>query len=95
MKAIAGITTEMVSAYQLWLCPAPEQRIYLGCPIVLRVCVAERIVVIDPARNVELPRVGRRLPRGVLSPAEMRAVLRAPDLTTYTGFRRREIFRVV
>lgn len=103
VASIAGVTAEMVSAYQLWLCQRENkrregtlavstQRMYLNAVrSFFTFCVAERIVVIDPARNVELPRVGRRLPRGVLSPAEMRAVLRAPDLTTYTGLRDRAI----
>lgn len=103
VTALAGITAEMVSAYQLWLCQrenkrrggtlAPAtQRMFLNAVRSFFVfCVAERIVVIDPARNVELPRVGRRLPRGMLSPKEMRAVLRAPNLATYTGLRDRAI----
>jgi integrase/recombinase XerD len=101
--AIAGITDEMVSAYQLWLCQrenkrrggtlsASTQRVYLNAVrSFFSFCTAERIVLVDPARNVELPRVGRRLPRGVLSPKEMRAVLRAPNLATYTGLRDRAI----
>jgi integrase/recombinase XerD len=101
--AIAGITAEMVSAYQLWLCQRDNkrrggtlspstQRVYLNAVrSFFSFCTAERIVLLDPARNVELPRVGRRLPRGVLSPKEMRAVLRAPNLTTYTGLRDRAI----
>ncbi len=103
VAAIANITDEMVSAYQLWLCQrenkrrggtlAPStQRVYLGAVrSFFSFCAVERIVLLDPARNIELPRVGRRLPRGVLSPKEMRAVLRAPNLATYTGLRDRAI----
>lgn len=101
--SIAGITDEMVSAYQLWLCqrenkrrggtlaPATQRMFLNAVRSFFAFCVTERIVLIDPARNVELPRVGRRLPRGVLSPKEMRAVLRAPNLATYTGLRDRAI----
>jgi integrase/recombinase XerD len=103
VAAIAGITAEMVSAYQLWLCqrenkrrggtlaPATQRMFLNAVRSFFAFCVAERIVLLDPARNVELPRVGRRLPRGVLSPKEMRAVLRAPNLATYTGLRDRAI----
>lgn len=103
VRAITGITAAMVSAYQLWLCQrenkrrggtlAPStQRIHLtAVRSFFSFCVAERIVLVDPARNIELPRVGRRLPQGVLSPKEMRALLRQPDLSTYTGLRDRAI----
>jgi integrase/recombinase XerD len=103
VASVAGITDEMVSAYQLWLCQRENkkrggplspstQRVYLNAVrSFFSFCTTERIVLLDPARNVELPRVGRRLPRGVLSPKEMRAVLRAPDLSTYTGLRDRAI----
>jgi integrase/recombinase XerD len=103
VAAITAITAAMVSAYQLWLCQrenkrrggtlsASTQRVYLNAVrSFFAFCVSERIVVLDPARNVELPRVGRRLPRGVLSPKEMRALLRAPNLSTYTGLRDRAI----
>src|SRR5438128_2068697 len=77
VSAIAGITAEMVSAYQLWLCqrenkrrggtlaPATQRGFLNAVRSFFAFCVAERIVVIDPARKIELPRVGRRLPRGV------------------------------
>jgi integrase/recombinase XerD len=103
VEAVTGITAEMVSAYQLWLCQrenkrrggtlsASTQRMFLNAVrSFFAFCAQERIVLLDPARNVELPRVGRRLPRGVLSPKEMRAVLRAPNLATYTGLRDRAI----
>jgi integrase/recombinase XerD len=103
VTSVAGITDEMVSSYQLWLCqrenkrrggtlaPATQRMFLNAVRSFFAFCVTERIVLIDPARNVELPRVGRRLPRGVLSPKEMRAVLRAPNLSTYTGLRDRAI----
>jgi integrase/recombinase XerD len=93
----------MVSAYQLWLCQREHkrrggtisistQRSYLNAVrSFFAFAVAERIVLIDPARNVELPKPGRRLPRGVLSPKEMRNLLRQPNLATYTGLRDRAI----
>src|ERR1051326_3214275 len=86
VTAITGITEPMVTAYQLWLCqrenkrrggtlaPATQRMFLNAVRSFFAFCVAERIVVIDPARNIELPRIGRRLPRGVLSPKEMRAV---------------------
>jgi integrase/recombinase XerD len=103
VDAITGITGEMVTAYQLWLCQRENkkrggtlsistQRVFLNAlRSFFAFCVAERIVLLDPTRNVELPKPGRRLPRGVLSPAEMRALLKAPNLATYTGLRDRAI----
>jgi integrase/recombinase XerD len=47
---------------------------------------AERLCALDPAAEVELPRAGRPLPR-VLGPAEVEALLAAPDPKTPRGSR--------
>lgn len=106
VTSLGAITTEMVTAYQLWLCQREHkrregtlspstQRVYLNAVrSFFSFCVGERIVVLDPARNVELPRVGRCLPQGVLSPKEMRTLLRQPNVSTCTGLRDRAILEV-
>ena len=50
-------------------------------------CTLERIILIDPCRTVEMPKMGRRLPQGVLSPKEMRQLLKQPNLDTCAGLR--------
>jgi len=107
VAAPSAVTAEMISAYQLWLSKRenkvrggtlsiPAQRSLLNAVRSLFVfCATERIVLLDPTRNLELPKPGRRLPQGVLSPKEIRQLLKQPDLHTYTGLRDRAILEVL
>ena len=54
-----------------------------------------RRVLFDPAAALELPRMRRLLPRGVLSVEEMEAVLAQPDLTTPEGVRDRAVMETL
>ena len=56
----------------------------------------ERIdaILVNPCADLVLPRLARRLPRGVLTPAEARRVLDAPDVQTRTGLRDKAILEV-
>jgi integrase/recombinase XerD len=49
----------------------------------------------NPAADLELPRLPRRLPKAVLSVSEAEAVLARPDLTTALGLRDRAILEVL
>jgi integrase/recombinase XerD len=49
----------------------------------------------NPAAELELPRLPRRLPKAVLSVSEAEAVLAQPDLTTALGLRDRAILEVL
>jgi len=49
----------------------------------------------NPAAELELPRLPRRLPKAVLSVSEAEAVLARPDLTTALGLRDRAILEVL
>jgi integrase/recombinase XerD len=55
---------------------------------------AKRITV-NPAAELEMPRLPKRLPRAVLSVSEMERVLAAPDLATALGLRDRAILEVL
>jgi integrase/recombinase XerD len=101
-QSIRDITPEIIAAYQLWLCKrqsrfggtlsvATQRAFLVALRSLFAWCAEERIVMLDPTRNLELPKVGRRLPRGVLSPKEMRQLLRQPDLGTWAGLRDRAI----
>jgi integrase/recombinase XerD len=49
----------------------------------------------DPAAGIELPRAEQRLPRAVLSAAEVEQVLALPDLTTSVGLRDRTMMELL
>lgn len=56
----------------------------------------ERIdaILVNPCVDLVLPRLARRLPRGVLTREEARRVLDAPDVQTRTGLRDKAILEV-
>ncbi|WON75612.1 tyrosine-type recombinase/integrase [Serratia sp. UGAL515B_01] len=53
------------------------------------------ILKANPASELELPKVGQRLPQDVLSPEEVEKVLRQPDIHTVQGLRDRAILEVL
>lgn len=52
-------------------------------------------IVTDPGRAVAYAKQPQRLPRGVLTPAEARKILHAPDTQTVIGYRDRAILEVL
>jgi integrase/recombinase XerD len=52
-------------------------------------------ILYNPASELELPRVEKRLPRHILNVKEVEAVLAVPDLTTDLGIRDRAILEVL
>lgn len=52
-------------------------------------------ILYNPASDLELPRMERRLPRHILSIGEVEAVLSVPDLKTPIGIRDRAIMEVL
>ncbi len=52
-------------------------------------------LTVNPAAELELPRLPKRLPRAVLSISEMERVLAQPDLATALGLRDRAILEVL
>jgi integrase/recombinase XerD len=58
--------------------------------------LAERgLVILDPTRLLRTPRRARRLPRHVLTPAEMDRLLALPDVRTALGLRDRALLEVL
>jgi integrase/recombinase XerD len=58
--------------------------------------VRRQLLIADPARELELPRVPRRgLPYGLPTPAEMERLLSAPDVSTPLGIRLRAMMEVL
>ena len=52
-------------------------------------------IVSDPGCNVAYAKEPKKLPRGVLTPAEARRVIHAPDVKTVIGYRDRTILEVL
>jgi integrase/recombinase XerD len=52
-------------------------------------------ILYNPASELEMPRVEKRLPRDVLTIAEVEAVLGRPDVTTLNGLRDRTMMEVL
>jgi integrase/recombinase XerD len=53
------------------------------------------VLLYNPASEIELPRLGRRLPRHVLSASEVEAVLAVPDIHDPLGLRDRAILETI
>lgn len=51
-------------------------------------------ILYNPASDLELPRLEKRLPKHILTVAEVEAILRQPDIGTTTGLRDRALLEV-
>ena len=100
--ALPDVRTEDVHAYQMDLYAArqkdgtpysaPAQAKQLSAIKTLCRFLARRgYLLSDPSAAVEYPRREQRLPRGILSRQEARALVEAPDTSTPTGLRDRAI----
>jgi integrase/recombinase XerD len=49
----------------------------------------------DPGQTIQLPKKPKRLPKVILSPAEVKKLLQAPDMRTNRGYRNRIILEVL
>jgi integrase/recombinase XerD len=54
-----------------------------------------RLISVNPAADVELPRRGVRLPRGVLTLDQVEALLAVPDVATRRGLRNRAVLELL
>lgn len=52
-------------------------------------------LVSDPCRDIPYAKQAKRLPRGILTPAEARKIIKAPDIKTAIGYRDRAILEVL
>jgi integrase/recombinase XerD len=62
--------------------------------VFFRWLVRQRFLPANPAADLEIPRVRRRLPKDVLTPEEAEQVLAIPDLATPEGLRDRAILEL-
>lgn len=100
------VTREALTRFQGWLyggyvgrggkslCLGTQRHILAAMRSLFAHLAQERLVAHDPASSIELPRVRRALPRGILSEEEVERLLEAPDVSTPTGIRDRAILEV-
>jgi integrase/recombinase XerD len=55
----------------------------------------QNYILYNPASDLELPRLEKRLPKHILTVGEVEAILRQPDITTTTGLRDRAILETL
>ena len=58
-------------------------------------CARNNHLLYNPASEIELPKVARRLPKHILTVSEVETVLRTPDLNTPVGIRDRAIMETL
>jgi integrase/recombinase XerD len=58
-------------------------------------CARQRLIPANPASEVQLPKLGRRLPRHCLTVAEVEKVLQQPRVSTVTGVRDRAVMELL
>jgi integrase/recombinase XerD len=102
----ADVTRAMVERYQRWLF---HYRKTDGDPLTFRSqaqrllairafykwAAKDRKVLYNPAAELELPKVERRLPRAALTASEAELVLAVPDVSTSVGLRDRAMLEVL
>lgn len=106
VTVLSGVMPEIASSYQLWLCksetkrggtlsPSSQRAFLAALKSFFTFCVSEGLLLADPTRSLEMPKLPRRLPQGVLSGKEVKLLLRQPDLSTYIGVRDRAILETL
>jgi integrase/recombinase XerD len=102
----AEVTRPLVERYQVWLYAyrkddgeALDAKTQSGMLVSLRMyfrwLTRAGHVPFNPTSELELPKVGQRLPRNVLTPEEVEQVLRLPDIEDTLGLRDRAILETL
>jgi integrase/recombinase XerD len=55
----------------------------------------EEYIFLDPMRNIEIPRVGKILPKDILTEEEIERLLKSPDIKTPVGIRDRCMLEIL
>lgn len=63
--------------------------------VFFRWLVRQGVLLFNPASEIELPKIPKRLPKDILTPAEAERVLQQPDTNTVFGIRDRAILEVL
>jgi integrase/recombinase XerD len=102
----AEVTRPMLESYQRWLFhyrkddgepldPATQSGMLVTVRMFFRFLARKGRIEHNPAADLELPKLGRRLPRNVLTPEEVEQVLARPDITEPLGLRDRAILELL
>ena len=100
------ITRPILERYQRWLyyyrtqsgrplSIATQHKRLAGVLAFFRWMAKGNLILFNPASELELPRMDRRLPRQVLSISEVEQILSVPDVTTASGVRDRAMLEVL
>ena len=106
IEQVQAITRDVISSYQVELYEAVNRS---GMPNTtafqngmlstvkqfMRYLKDHDLIVADPARDIGYAKEPKRLPQGVLSPAEARKILHATDTSSVIGYRDRTILEVL
>jgi integrase/recombinase XerD len=96
IEDVREVNRETIRAYQLSLVNRPPGSVLTTCTVHVKLIALRRFfehleatdaVLLNPCVGMILPKLEDRLPRGVLSQAEARRILDAPDTQTKTGIR--------
>jgi integrase/recombinase XerD len=99
VEDVREITREHMRAYQVWLARQPFTTHTVHMKLISLRRFFEHLeatdaVLINPCVGLVLPKLEDRLPRGVLSQAEARRVLDAPDTQSKKGIRDKAILEL-
>jgi integrase/recombinase XerD len=99
IEDVRELTREHIRAYQLWLQAQPFATMTVHVRLISLRRFFEHLEAIDailvnPCVGLVLPRLENRLPRGVLSEAEARRLLDAPDTQSKQGIRDKAILEL-
>jgi integrase/recombinase XerD len=108
ISRIADVTPEVLADYSIWLRENKNRRnegLTLSLAHVLHRLVGlkqffkwltkQMVILYDPAEDLEVPRVHRGLPHAILTQAEARRLLDAPDLTSPVGYRDKALLELL
>jgi integrase/recombinase XerD len=102
----AGITREAVASFQVHLFEQINQqgrpngvhhqnRMLSAVKQFTRYLKEYDVIVADPAREIRYAKEPKSLPKGILTPAEARKILHAPDTKSVIGYRDRTILELL
>jgi integrase/recombinase XerD len=98
-RGVLELTRHDLAEYLGWLhdrglCPSSVRCHWYATAGLYRFALREGLIRVEPTESIQPPKADRRLPR-VLSEAEVRALLAAPDTHTRFGIRDRAVLEVL
>ena len=104
--SVEGITRDILEEYQediafrltakgTLLSIATQERLIVTARNICRFLKEKDYLVHNPAINLKLPRKAKSLPKAILSPEELKKLMRTPDKQTNQGFRDRVILEIL